>query len=133
MKRSAISQVSETGPKRSSPENLEVTHASGPSHMEDFATKVPVGEFVGEKEGESNRLSEKDASRDVLEEERELPTLATAEKVKTRARKRAGFTRKWQVEDIQGTSVDCHTTEESADFKICLCCAGLQPGVHRIH
>ena len=81
-----------------------MTYDSDPPHMENFAIKVPVGEFVSEEEGVSNKLSKKDASIDVPEEEKELPTLSVAERVKPQARKKAGFTGKWQAEDAQWTS-----------------------------
>ena len=80
---SKINQVVEIALNRNSPKNLEVTCDSGPPHMENLVMKVPVGEFVGEEEGVSNKISKKDASIDVLEEEKELPTLSPAEKVKT--------------------------------------------------
>ena len=62
--------------------NLEVTCNSGPPHIENFAIQVPVGEFVGEEEGLSNKISKKGASIDALEEEKGLHTLSPAEKVK---------------------------------------------------
>ena len=72
--------------------------------MENSATKVPVGEFVGEEEGISNKISRKNTVIAVLEEWKKLPNLPTAEKIKSLFRKGRGLTQKRQAKDIQWTS-----------------------------
>ena len=65
-----------------------------------IAAKIPVGKFVGENESKSSKITKKNAAIDVLEEGKKLPTLSPAKKVKPRARKKAGFTRKRRVKEI---------------------------------
>ena len=76
---SEIRQVFKISPKRNLSVNLKVTRDSVSSLS---ATKVPAGEFMGESENQSNKISMKDAAIDVLEEGKKLPTLSPAEKVK---------------------------------------------------
>ena len=77
--------------KRELREYIKVTHDSGPPLRESLSMKIPVSECVSEEEDVSPDTLKRDASKDVWEEERELPTLSPAEKVKPRARLKAGF------------------------------------------
>uniref|UniRef100_A0A8D0V7Y0 Double-stranded RNA-binding protein Staufen homolog 1 n=1 Tax=Sus scrofa TaxID=9823 RepID=A0A8D0V7Y0_PIG len=70
------------------PERLEVARESGPPHMKSFVTRVSVGEFVGEGEGKSKKISKKNAAIAVLEELKKLPPLPTVERVKPRIKKK---------------------------------------------
>ncbi|XP_029467101.1 double-stranded RNA-binding protein Staufen homolog 1 isoform X3 [Rhinatrema bivittatum] len=88
LNKSEISQVFEIALKRNLPVNFEVTKESGPPHMKSFVTKVTVGEFVGEGEGKSKKISKKNAAVTVLEELRKLPPLPTVEKMKPRIKKK---------------------------------------------
>lgn len=51
-------------------------------------TKVSVGEFVGEGEGKSKKISKKNAAIAVLEELKKLPPLPVAERVRPRIKKK---------------------------------------------
>uniref|UniRef100_A0A673GFK4 DRBM domain-containing protein n=1 Tax=Sinocyclocheilus rhinocerous TaxID=307959 RepID=A0A673GFK4_9TELE len=48
-------------------------HASGPPHMKSFLTRVTVGEFSAEGEGNSKKLSKKRAALSILQELKKLP------------------------------------------------------------
>lgn len=56
--------------------------------MKSFVTKVSVGEFVGEGEGKSKKISKKNAAIAVLEELKKLPPLPAVERVKPRIKKK---------------------------------------------
>lgn len=56
--------------------------------MKNFVTRVSVGEFVGEGEGKSKKISKKNAARAVLEQLRRLPPLPAVERVKPRIKKK---------------------------------------------
>jgi hypothetical protein len=56
--------------------------------MKTFVTRVSVGEFVGEGEGKSKKISKKNAARAVLEELKKLPPLPAVERVKPRIKKK---------------------------------------------
>ncbi|XP_019395111.1 PREDICTED: double-stranded RNA-binding protein Staufen homolog 1 isoform X5 [Crocodylus porosus] len=94
LNKSEISQVFEIALKRNLPVNFEffplkqVTKESGPPHMKSFVTKVSVGEFMGEGEGKSKKISKKNAAIAVLEELKKLPPLPTVEKMKPRIKKK---------------------------------------------
>lgn len=88
LNKSEISQVFEIALKRNLPVNFEVTKESGPPHMKSFITKVLVGEFVGDGEGKSKKVSKKNAAMAVLEELKKLPPLPTVEKMKPRIKKK---------------------------------------------
>ncbi|CAK7320127.1 Double-stranded RNA-binding protein Staufen homolog 1 [Vulpes lagopus] len=94
LNKSEISQVFEIALKRNLPVNFEsfplkqVARESGPPHMKSFVTKVSVGEFVGEGEGKSKKISKKNAAIAVLEELKKLPPLPTVERVKPRIKKK---------------------------------------------
>ncbi|XP_060041697.1 double-stranded RNA-binding protein Staufen homolog 1 isoform X3 [Erinaceus europaeus] len=94
LNKSEISQVFEIALKRNLPVNFEsfplkqVARESGPPHMKSFLTRVSVGEFVGEGEGKSKKISKKNAAIAVLEELKKLPPLPTAERVKPRIKKK---------------------------------------------
>ncbi|XP_062954576.1 double-stranded RNA-binding protein Staufen homolog 1 isoform X3 [Cynocephalus volans] len=70
------------------PDRLEVARESGPPHMKNFVTKVSVGDFVGEGEGKSKKISKKNAAIAVLEELKKLPPLPTVERVKPKIKKK---------------------------------------------
>lgn len=57
--------------------------------MKNFVTRVSVGEFVGEGEGKSKKISKKNAARAVLEQLRRLPPLPAVERVKPRIKKKS--------------------------------------------
>ncbi|XP_037355967.1 double-stranded RNA-binding protein Staufen homolog 1 isoform X6 [Talpa occidentalis] len=88
LNKSEISQVFEIALKRNLPVNFEVARESGPPHMKSFVTRVSVGEFVGEGEGKSKKISKKNAAIAVLEELRKLPPLPAVERVKPRMKKK---------------------------------------------
>ncbi|XP_020761869.1 double-stranded RNA-binding protein Staufen homolog 1 isoform X1 [Odocoileus virginianus] len=94
LNKSEISQVFEIALKRNLPVNFEsfppkqVARESGPPHMKSFVTRVSVGEFVGEGEGKSKKISKKNAAIAVLEELKKLPPLPTVERVKPRIKKK---------------------------------------------
>ncbi|XP_078072443.1 double-stranded RNA-binding protein Staufen homolog 2 isoform X3 [Mustelus asterias] len=86
--KSEISLVFEIALKRNMPVNFEVTRESGPPHMKSFVTRVAVGEFTAEGEGNSKKLSKKRAAITVLQELKKLPPLPVIEKPKTHYKKR---------------------------------------------
>ncbi|XP_012583830.1 PREDICTED: double-stranded RNA-binding protein Staufen homolog 1 isoform X2 [Condylura cristata] len=88
LNKSEISQVFEIALKRNLPVNFEVARESGPPHMKSFVTRVSVGEFVGEGEGKSKKISKKNAAIAVLEELKKLPPLPAVERVKPRMKKK---------------------------------------------
>ncbi|XP_068118947.1 double-stranded RNA-binding protein Staufen homolog 1 [Hyperolius riggenbachi] len=88
LNKSEISQVFEIALKRNLPVNFEVTKETGPPHMKSFSTKVSVGEFVGEGEGKSKKISKKKAATAVLQELKKLPPLPIVEKIKPRIKKK---------------------------------------------
>ncbi|XP_068768054.1 double-stranded RNA-binding protein Staufen homolog 1 isoform X5 [Struthio camelus] len=109
LNKSEISQVFEIALKRNLPVNFEffplkqVTKESGPPHMKSFVTKVSVGEFMGEGEGKSKKISKKNAAIAVLEELKKLPPLPTVEKMKPRIKKK--------TKSIVKVKVGVHTAE----------------------
>ncbi|XP_061487335.1 double-stranded RNA-binding protein Staufen homolog 1 isoform X1 [Rhineura floridana] len=108
LNKSEISQVFEIALKRNLPVNFEffplkqVTRESGPPHMKSFVTKVSVGEFMGEGEGKSKKISKKNAAIAVLEELKKLPPLPTVEKMKPRIKKKTKSIVKTSPEYGQG-------------------------------
>ncbi|XP_056378133.1 double-stranded RNA-binding protein Staufen homolog 2 isoform X4 [Hyla sarda] len=78
--KSEISLVFEISLKRNLPLSFEVTKESGPPHMKSFVTKVTVGEFTAEGEGNSKKLAKRRAAAAVLQELRKLPPLPVIEK-----------------------------------------------------
>ncbi|XP_006758867.1 PREDICTED: double-stranded RNA-binding protein Staufen homolog 1 isoform X4 [Myotis davidii] len=94
LNKSEISQVFEIALKRNLPVNFEsfplkqVARETGPPHMKSFVTKVSVGEFVGEGEGKSKKISKKNAAIAILEELKKLPPLPVVERVKPRIKKK---------------------------------------------
>ncbi|XP_070600754.1 double-stranded RNA-binding protein Staufen homolog 1 isoform X8 [Erythrolamprus reginae] len=80
----------------------QVTRESGPPHMKSFVTKVSVGEFMGEGEGKSKKISKKNAAIAVLEELKKLPPLPTVEKMKPRIKKKTKTIVKTSPEYGQG-------------------------------
>ncbi|XP_055964426.1 double-stranded RNA-binding protein Staufen homolog 1 isoform X1 [Sorex fumeus] len=94
LNKSEVSQVFEIALKRNLPVNFEsfplkqVARESGPAHMKSFLTRVSVGEFVGEGEGKSKKISKKNAAIAVLEELRKLPPLPVVERPKPRIKKK---------------------------------------------
>ncbi|OCT60109.1 double-stranded RNA-binding protein Staufen homolog 1 isoform X2 [Xenopus laevis] len=88
LNKSEISQVFEIALKRNMSVNFEVTKETGPPHMKSFVTKVIVGEFLGNGEGKSKKISKKNAAIAVLEELRKLPSLPTVEKMKPKIKKK---------------------------------------------
>uniref|UniRef100_A0A2K5LNX0 DRBM domain-containing protein n=1 Tax=Cercocebus atys TaxID=9531 RepID=A0A2K5LNX0_CERAT len=62
--------------------NFEVIKESGPPHMKSFATRLSVGEFSTEGEGNSKTLSKKRAATTILQELKKLPPLPVVEKPK---------------------------------------------------
>ncbi|XP_070444595.1 double-stranded RNA-binding protein Staufen homolog 1 isoform X6 [Equus przewalskii] len=109
LNKSEISQVFEIALKRNLPVNFEVARESGPPHMKSFVTKVSVGEFVGEGEGKSKKISKKNAAIAVLEELKKLPPLPTAERVKPRIKKK--------TKSIVRVKVGNHTAEGAGTNK----------------
>nr|KAF6405737.1 staufen double-stranded RNA binding protein 2 [Rousettus aegyptiacus] len=86
--KSEISLVFEIALKRNMPVSFEVIKESGPPHMKSFVTRVSVGEFSAEGEGNSKKLSKKRAATTVLQELRKLPPLPVVEKPKLFFKKR---------------------------------------------
>ncbi|XP_072007808.1 double-stranded RNA-binding protein Staufen homolog 2 isoform X2 [Engystomops pustulosus] len=78
--KSEISLVFEISLKRNLPLSFEVTKESGPPHMKSFVTKVTVGEFTAEGEGNSKKLAKRRAAAAVLQELKKLPPLPVIEK-----------------------------------------------------
>ncbi|XP_072109824.1 double-stranded RNA-binding protein Staufen homolog 2 isoform X9 [Mobula birostris] len=100
--KSEISLVFEIALKRNLPVNFEVTRESGPPHMKSFVTRVAVGEFTAEGEGNSKKLSKKRAAIIVLQELKKLPPLPIIEKPKTHYKKRPKSILKTSPEYGQG-------------------------------
>uniref|UniRef100_F1LN29 Double-stranded RNA-binding protein Staufen homolog 2 n=1 Tax=Rattus norvegicus TaxID=10116 RepID=F1LN29_RAT len=86
--KSEISLVFEIALKRNMPVSFEVIKESGPPHMKSFVTRVSVGEFSAEGEGNSKKLSKKRAATTVLQELKKLPPLPVIEKPKLFFKKR---------------------------------------------
>ncbi|XP_015266400.1 PREDICTED: double-stranded RNA-binding protein Staufen homolog 1 isoform X1 [Gekko japonicus] len=112
LNKSEISQVFEIALKRNLPVNFEffplkqVTRESGPPHMKSFVTKVSVGEFTGEGEGKSKKISKKNAAIAVLEELKKLPPLPTVEKMKPRIKKKTKSIVKLQTSPEYGQGMN---------------------------
>ncbi|KAJ8413424.1 hypothetical protein AAFF_G00094200 [Aldrovandia affinis] len=85
--KSDISLVYEIALKRSLPVSFEVLKESGPPHMKSFLTRVTVGDFSADGEGNSKKLSKKRAALSVLQDLKELPFLPVVEKPKPQYRK----------------------------------------------
>ncbi|XP_025047632.1 double-stranded RNA-binding protein Staufen homolog 1 isoform X7 [Alligator sinensis] len=83
-----------------------VTKESGPPHMKSFVTKVSVGEFMGEGEGKSKKISKKNAAIAVLEELKKLPPLPTVEKMKPRIKKKTKSIVKLQTSPEYGQGMN---------------------------
>uniref|UniRef100_A0A4W4E7K1 DRBM domain-containing protein n=2 Tax=Electrophorus electricus TaxID=8005 RepID=A0A4W4E7K1_ELEEL len=66
----------------------QVLKESGPPHMKSFLTRVTVGEFSAEGEGNSKKLSKKRAAFSILQELKKLPFLPVVEKPKMHYKKR---------------------------------------------
>ncbi|KAF5901201.1 double-stranded RNA-binding protein Staufen 2 isoform X1, partial [Clarias magur] len=86
--KSEISLVYEIALKRNMPVNFEVLKESGPPHMKSFLTRVTVGEFSAEGEGNSKKLSKKRAAFSILQELKKLPFIPVVEKPKMHYKKR---------------------------------------------
>ncbi|XP_049605242.1 double-stranded RNA-binding protein Staufen homolog 2 isoform X1 [Syngnathus scovelli] len=86
--KSEISLVYEIALKRNLTVNFEVLKESGPPHMKSFLTRVTVGEFSAEGEGNSKKLSKKRAALSVLQDLKKLPFIPVVEKPKTHYKKR---------------------------------------------
>lgn len=56
--------------------------------MKSFLTRVTVGEFSAEGEGNSKKLSKKRAALSILQDLKKLPFIPTVEKPKTHYKKR---------------------------------------------
>uniref|UniRef100_A0A6I8SBE5 Double-stranded RNA-binding protein Staufen homolog 2 n=1 Tax=Xenopus tropicalis TaxID=8364 RepID=A0A6I8SBE5_XENTR len=78
--KSEISLVFEISLKRNLSLSFEVIKESGPPHMKSFVTRVTVGEFTAEGEGNSKKLAKRRAAAAVLQELRKLPPLPVIEK-----------------------------------------------------
>ncbi|XP_077592269.1 double-stranded RNA-binding protein Staufen homolog 2 [Stigmatopora nigra] len=86
--KSEISLVYEIALKRNLTVNFEVLKESGPPHMKSFLTRVTVGEFSAEGEGNSKKLSKKRAAVSILQDLKKLPFIPVVEKPKTHYKKR---------------------------------------------
>ncbi|XP_072306839.1 double-stranded RNA-binding protein Staufen homolog 2 isoform X2 [Eucyclogobius newberryi] len=86
--KSEISLVYEIALKRNFSVNFEVLKESGPPHMKSFLTRVTVGEFSAEGEGNSKKLSKKRAALSILQDLKKLPFIPIVEKPKTHYKKR---------------------------------------------
>uniref|UniRef100_A0A3Q3FIA1 Double-stranded RNA-binding protein Staufen homolog 2 n=1 Tax=Labrus bergylta TaxID=56723 RepID=A0A3Q3FIA1_9LABR len=86
--KSEISLVYEIALKRNLSVNFEVLKESGPPHMKSFLTRVSVGEFSAEGEGNSKKLSKKRAALSILQDLKKLPFIPAVEKPKTHYKKR---------------------------------------------
>ncbi|XP_077480416.1 double-stranded RNA-binding protein Staufen homolog 2 isoform X2 [Stigmatopora argus] len=86
--KSEISLVYEIALKRNLNVNFEVLKESGPPHMKSFMTRVTVGEFSAEGEGNSKKLSKKRAAVSILQDLKKLPFIPVVEKPKTHYKKR---------------------------------------------
>lgn len=70
------------------PPKPQVLKESGPPHMKSFMTRVTVGEFSAEGEGNSKKLSKKRAAISILQDLKKLPLIPAVEKPKTHYKKR---------------------------------------------
>lgn len=70
------------------PPQPQVLKESGPPHMKSFLTRVTVGEFSAEGEGNSKKLSKKRAALSILQDLKKLPFIPVVEKPKTHYKKR---------------------------------------------
>lgn len=70
------------------PPKLQVLKESGPPHMKSFLTRVTVGEFSAEGEGNSKKLSKKRAAISILQDLKKLPLIPAVEKPKLHYKKR---------------------------------------------
>ncbi|KAM8822931.1 double-stranded RNA-binding protein Staufen homolog 2 isoform 2-T3 [Spinachia spinachia] len=86
--KSEISLVYEIALKRNLSVSFEVLKESGPPHMKSFLTRVSVGEFSAEGEGNSKKLSKKRAALSILQDLKKLPFIPVVEKPKTHYKKR---------------------------------------------
>ncbi|XP_041103449.1 double-stranded RNA-binding protein Staufen homolog 2-like isoform X2 [Polyodon spathula] len=86
--KSEISLLFEIALKRNAPVSFEVVKECGPPHMKSFVTRVTVGDFTAEGEGNSKKLSKKRAAMLVLQELKKLPFLPVIEKPKLHYKKR---------------------------------------------
>ncbi|XP_061661400.1 double-stranded RNA-binding protein Staufen homolog 2 isoform X1 [Syngnathoides biaculeatus] len=86
--KSEISLVYEIALKRNLAVNFEVFKESGPPHMKSFLTRVTVGEFSAEGEGNSKKLSKKRAAVSILQDLKKLPFIPVVEKPKSHYKKR---------------------------------------------
>lgn len=86
--KSEISLVYEIALKRNLSVNFEVLKESGPPHMKSFLTRVSVGEFSAEGEGNSKKLSKKRAALSILQDLKKLPFIPAVEKPKIHYKKR---------------------------------------------
>ncbi|XP_067108339.1 LOW QUALITY PROTEIN: double-stranded RNA-binding protein Staufen homolog 2-like [Osmerus mordax] len=86
--KSEISLVYEIALKRNLSVNFEVLKESGPPHMKSFLTRVTVGEFSAEGEGNSKKLSKKRAALSILQDLKKLPFIPVVEKPKLHYKKR---------------------------------------------
>lgn len=68
--------------------HTQVLKESGPPHMKSFLTRVTVGEFSAEGEGNSKKLSKKRAAISILQDLKKLPSIPVVEKPKTHYKKR---------------------------------------------
>uniref|UniRef100_A0A8C9G0T0 DRBM domain-containing protein n=1 Tax=Pavo cristatus TaxID=9049 RepID=A0A8C9G0T0_PAVCR len=80
---------------------------SGPPHMKSFVTRVTVGEFTAEGEGNSKKLSKKRAAMSVLQELRKLPPLPVIEKPKLYFKKPGVSSSVVEDQSLQ-TTLDIH-------------------------
>nr|XP_023650477.1 double-stranded RNA-binding protein Staufen homolog 2 isoform X1 [Paramormyrops kingsleyae] len=86
--KSEISLVYEIALKRNLPVTFQVLKESGPPHMKSFLTRVTVGDYTAEGEGNSKKLSKKRAALSVLQDLKKLPLIPVVEKPKIRCKKR---------------------------------------------
>ncbi|KAJ8010910.1 hypothetical protein DPEC_G00080060 [Dallia pectoralis] len=86
--KSEISLVYEIALKRNLSVCFDVLKESGPPHMKSFVTRVSVGEFSAEAEGNSKKLSKKRAALSILQELKKLPFIPAVEKPKLHYKKR---------------------------------------------
>ncbi|XP_064805759.1 LOW QUALITY PROTEIN: double-stranded RNA-binding protein Staufen homolog 2 [Oncorhynchus masou masou] len=86
--KSEISLVYEIALKRNLSVCFEVLKESGPPHMKSFLTRVSVGEFSAEGEGNSKKLSKKRAALSILQDLKKLPFTPLVEKPKLHYKKR---------------------------------------------
>ncbi|KAL1006290.1 hypothetical protein UPYG_G00070310 [Umbra pygmaea] len=86
--KSEISLVYEIALKRNLSVCFQVLKESGPPHMKSFVTRVSVGEFSAEGEGNSKKLSKKRAALSVLQDLKKLPFVPVVEKPKLHYKKR---------------------------------------------